>query len=394
MMQVNVQMLSGPLPPIDVPVDATVRDLKHHVQQSIDSNLKFHLQKMFIRDRQYEELLNGRTLESYDISSDTIIMLVIADHRHCRLAKNGEKTLFSPHHPFHINWLINEPVGQVTVRTDDICGNEDILFNLIQVNLSIHTLEIDGHWLEAHLLFCKNLMALRAGINIKYIFKDFSPIVIKTLEFYKTCVDGGHSKIQLTFCDLSAETDSTALSLALQSMTSLRKLSLPCNRIVESGFIDLAPALKSMSALQILNLSQNNIGDAEGCIALAAALSSMPALASVNLSANKLKGTGCAMLVTALAQISTLQDLYLSSNDIGDVGCVVLATALELMISIEVLGLSHNQITNKGLADLETTLVLLSHASLETLSLEGNDLSVSHCRRVLQSIPHLELRSN
>jgi hypothetical protein len=382
MMQVNVQMLSGPLPPIDVPVDATVRDLKHRVQ-SIDSNFEVHLQKLLIRDLQYDELLNGRTLESYDISSDTIIMLVIAEQLFKHVSQFKYTILCAT---INLKRFDTECISQISVRTDQFGYGAESLSYLVSKYLSVRLFEIDGYWLEEHLLFCQELLKLRADIDIRYVFRRFNSLVIKILEFCKTA---RNPKLEFADCILYAETDYVSLSKALQSISSLNELALNNNRIAESGLIALAPALMSMSSLQSLRITGNCLLGNAGCTSLAAVLPSMSALISVDLSSNQLSGTECAMLVSALSMVPTLQSLSLWHNHIGAAGCEVLAPALRSMTSLRVLELPDNQITEKGFTDLESALVFLSHASLDRLDLRGNRLDAARCKRVLHAIPHL-----
>jgi Ran GTPase-activating protein (RanGAP) involved in mRNA processing and transport len=83
-----------------------------------------------------------------------------------------------------------------------------------------------------------------------------------------------------------------------------------------------------MSALQVLDLQQNEIGD-----------------------------TGCCALVPALQSMSSLQKLDLRLNFIGDEGVWALESALQSLSLLQAVVLENNQIT----MDREELLTRIAH---------------------------------
>ena len=82
---------------------------------------------------------------------------------------------------------------------------------------------------------------------------------------------------------------------------------------------ELAPALLQMTGLQVLVLSDNQIGDA-GCEILAKILPQMTGLQVLWLDGNQIGDAGCEILAKILPQMTGLQWLWLGANRIGELG--------------------------------------------------------------------------
>jgi hypothetical protein len=84
LMTINVQMLSGPLPPITISADAEVHDLKmrlHTLYSTLNADFAFNRQKLLIHEPGDAGsdilLLNHQKLKSYEITESTTVVLFI-----------------------------------------------------------------------------------------------------------------------------------------------------------------------------------------------------------------------------------------------------------------------------------------------------------------------------
>ena len=102
----------------------------------------------------------------------------------------------------------------------------------------------------------------------------------------------------------------------LSKMTALQVLDLQSIEIGDKGMEALAPALGNMKALQTLNLSNNEIGE-KGVEALAPVLKDLN-LIELGLSYNGIDEKGAKALAPALGKMTALQVLDLSNNNIDD----------------------------------------------------------------------------
>ena len=105
-----------------------------------------------------------------------------------------------------------------------------------------------------------------------------------------------------------------------------------------AGALALAPALRELTGLQHLDLSNNHIGGhrigrhhmgARAGRALAPALSELKDLKWLNLRSNDLGPEGVRALAPALAGLTRLEVLHLCSNDLGTDGVRALPPALQ-----------------------------------------------------------------
>ncbi|CAK0835979.1 unnamed protein product, partial [Prorocentrum cordatum] len=115
-------------------------------------------------------------------------------------------------------------------------------------------------------------------------------------------------------------------------------------------------AAVALPRLQMLNLSENNVGD-EGAAALAAALrapGALPSLQELHLGRNRVGDEGAAALAAALrapGALPSLQTLNLRFNRVGDEGAAALAAALRApgaLPSLQTLNLMSNRVGDEG----------------------------------------------
>ena len=92
-------------------------------------------------------------------------------------------------------------------------------------------------------------------------------------------------------------------------------LDLHSKSITDEGCRTIAPALRTMPNLKILNLSRNNIGD-EGLAVLSNVVDAIPMLYDLALDDNKIGNVGCQCLLELIENdsLQSLTLLYLSVN--------------------------------------------------------------------------------
>jgi Ran GTPase-activating protein (RanGAP) involved in mRNA processing and transport len=403
---INVQTLSGSLPPIIISLNATVRDLKLRVQ-ALNADFRVDRQKLVLSDPSNDEcvgvvLLNHQTLHSYQITDSTNVALVMqpksdieANVEVCLDKILQDTTRFT-------ELLSNRELYATSIDVDSIDQHQELLLELFVTNRVVKSVQISGSWTREHLQFCKALLNLRPDIDIRFVVNRVTDA--RMIHFVVNfCNSNRCSSFRMVHnvssCWMSNEERSgfVSLSYALRSMSSLQILNLSNNAIGDAGCALLVPALQSMSSLQHLDLSLNEIG-AAGCASLAPALQSISSLQILNLSYNDFGDAGCASLAPALQSMSLLHVLDLSHNKFGAAGCSSLASALQSMSSLTALNLSHNDIGDKSCASLATALQSMS--SLCTLDLSYNFIGDAGCAELapalmlMSSLQNFQIRSN
>ena len=164
-------------------------------------------------------------------------------------------------------------------------------------------------------------------------------------------------ELDLSDDDKISDEGATALAIALEGNTTLRKLSLYDNQISDKGATALAQALEGNTTLHQLDLANNKISD-EGATALAQALEGNTTLHQLYLSNNQISDKGATALAIAMKvnTPTTLRVLYLSDNKISDKGASALAQALEGNTTLQELYLYNNQISDEGATALGSLL--------------------------------------
>lgn len=182
---------------------------------------------------------------------------------------------------------------------------------------------------------------------------------------------------------------------------TIRELYLPYAHIGGDQelecFKNLLPLLLKNTSIQILNLSENDIGDTFS-EDLARVLLKNSSIQELILSHNNIGDKGIEFLCSALLENTTLQRLYLVSNQFGEKGVVHLAQALLKTTSLQYLCLDYNDIGVKAVEAL--SLALVKNTSLQRLDMRCNNIDsigmVYLAQALLKNttLQHLDLRGN
>ena len=137
------------------------------------------------------------------------------------------------------------------------------------------------------------------------------------------------------------------IAIAISYNIHLQELNLGSNDLRTSGTVKIAKSLQKISSLTKLYINHNNITH-EAADDIAAVIFSSVKLQEFDVSGNNLQMTGAIKIVKALKGISTLRKLYLSNVNISDEVADDIAAAISCNTQIEVLDVSGNNIKAMG----------------------------------------------
>jgi hypothetical protein len=201
---INVQTLSGSLPPIMIPAESTVRYLKLRVQ-SLNSDFAFDLQKLLTNESgnssegevQQVVLQNHRTLHSYQITESANVLLVMLSKPNSvvcigSVLKDSKSIQ---------QLLQNGNLHGIAINAAQVCGDENSKFNLLQLyeqNRAIRSIDIICCWTQ-QFQFCQTLHSLRPDIDIRFdVFRsDNRDKITKILRILEICTVNHCSSFKL-----------------------------------------------------------------------------------------------------------------------------------------------------------------------------------------------------
>ena len=183
---------------------------------------------------------------------------------------------------------------------------------------------------------------------------------------------------------------SAKLTVALQTISSLKVLDLDYNGINEQVADDLAAGIKTNSSLEKLWLGGNCLGSS--IVLVLNALKEISTLTELNLNDNKSRGE---LLVPALSSTleknKLLKILQLRDSGLNENGVIVIAQSLCNHTKLKFLNLQNNNINEKVAEALAS--VISSNNGLEELYLGNNQLQlgVIQIARGLNNISSLKV---
>ncbi|CAO2587001.1 Leucine-rich repeat-containing protein 74A [Lemmus lemmus] len=191
-----------------------------------------------------------------------------------------------------------------------------------------------------------------------------------------------------------------AIAITLVSNTTILKLELEDNSIMEEGVLSLMEMLQENYYLQELNMSDNDLG-LEGARIISDFLQeNNSSLWKLKLSGNNFKEESAALLCQALSSNYRIRSLNLSHNQFSDVGgehlgqmlgmwkgwggALVLGDVLKLNSSLVYIDVSRNGITNEGASRISKGLEY--NETLQVLKLFLNPMSMEGAVFLITSI--------
>ena len=159
---------------------------------------------------------------------------------------------------------------------------------------------------------------------------------------------------------------------ALQSITSLRILSLGNSDISKKVSCELAVAIKSNNHLEKLGLYNSNMKSS--AFAVIQALSTISTLKYLNINDNQITEEAGEALASVVMHNTGLEELHLGGNNLGE-GMLIVAKALQHISMLKSLDLGNNNIS-KEVSD-ELALAIKANEQLEEMRLYGSSLKAS-----------------
>jgi Ran GTPase-activating protein (RanGAP) involved in mRNA processing and transport len=229
------------------------------------------------------------------------------------------------------------------------------------------------------------------------VLQEASCVALATALQYNTSL----TKLILQDTDLT-NAGLTRLSVGLGRNRSLIKLNLRGNQLQgELGCEALANALSPASsssssssssvasALKVLDMSENNLGNA-GAAALGRLLSTNPtALQELHVESCDMTGSGVAALAQGLRQNTHLQELNMCQNVVDTKAAKVLASMLECNKTLITLNLSGCSVSDESAASLATALT--HNETLQWLVLSFNRIGNVGVKALADMLPSTRL---
>nr|XP_048305237.1 leucine-rich repeat-containing protein 74A isoform X3 [Myodes glareolus] len=168
-----------------------------------------------------------------------------------------------------------------------------------------------------------------------------------------------------------------AIAITLVSNTTILKLELEDNSIMEEGVLSLMEMLHENYYLQELNMSDNDLG-LEGARIISDFLQeNNSSLWKLKLSGNNFKEESAALLCQALSSNYRIRSLNLSHNQFSDVGGEHLGQMLALNVGLQSLNLSWNHFHIRAAVALCNGLRCCSPPLESNVTLKKLDVSMN-----------------
>jgi Ran GTPase-activating protein (RanGAP) involved in mRNA processing and transport len=286
-----------------------------------------------------------------------------------------------------LRWLLTENTLQsITLDNNDKCDGHpsfDISGALLG-NSSLKELDIEDH---RAVIRSETFRAIPHMIRTNQDFETLDLSLSKRMDDrYKVVrllaqAAEGHAslkKLAIDYYDVSSNKrpsaedlinragTAEAIGIMLHNAPALREFSLSGCYMGSAGARHLADGLSSKkSVVESLNLSRNELGDAEAGI-FARVLLAKQNLKSLGLNTNHIGDAGALELAVALRQNNTLEHLGLSKNQIGSDGTSALADALVTNNALKYLSLTIGDDGATSIAEM-----LTRNESIENVCIEG-----------------------
>ncbi|XP_068947807.1 leucine-rich repeat-containing protein 74A [Petaurus breviceps papuanus] len=189
-----------------------------------------------------------------------------------------------------------------------------------------------------------------------------------------------------------------AIAIALVSNTTITRLELEDNWILEEGALALMQMLHENYYIQELNVSNNHLDSPGAKIITDFLLENTSSLWSIQLAGNNFNDETAQMFCNALTSNYRIKALDLSHNAFSEKGGEQLGHMLVLNEGLQTLDLSWNQLNLKGAVSLCNSLRV--NITLKTLDLSWNGFgnegaqALGDALRVNSTLAYLDISSN
>ena len=186
------------------------------------------------------------------------------------------------------------------------------------------------------------------------------------------------------------------ISTALKNISSIKMLDLTNNNIPEEVADELSAAIRANNSLEKLRLNGNHLGSST--IKIVNALKDISTLKEISLNGNQNRSEELAPALTStITKSKLLERLLLSDNNLNDDGVIKIAHSLCKHSKLKCFNLRNNNITEEAAEALAS--IISSNTGLEELYLDNNQLqlgviNISTALKNISSIKVLDLYNN
>ena len=192
-------------------------------------------------------------------------------------------------------------------------------------------------------------------------------------------------EVDMKSCDLQA-TGTVRVFKAMKNLSNLTKLNISNNNISDEVSDDVAVALFQSNSLEELDLSHNCV-HAAGAIKIFRKMNLILHLSKFNISHNGITDKAADDLADVLSHNFGLTELDLSYNCLQATGASIICKRMNGLTNLLKLNISNNNITGEAAHDIAT--ILSQNKSLEALDLSYNNLATSGTVQIFSSMKSL-----
>ena len=259
-------------------------------------------------------------------------------------------------------------------RLNLMCNNMtdkavDDLADVVKSNIFLEELYLSGNILQSSAIVIFEALKDISTLNVLDLgFNNMSGMVADSLADVIT--NNVHLK-ELHLFHNNLGPSAFAILQALKQISNLRHLNLSNNNMTDIVADDLADVIKRNPTLEYLAIGANKLESSDSLVVIMGALKHLSNIKVLNLCSCKVLACDVADVIKANAQ---LEELYLDYNDL-QLTAVVLLQALKQISNLKKLNLNGNNMTCRVVDDLAG--VIKSNYHLEVLCIRSNNLQSS-----------------
>jgi len=186
------------------------------------------------------------------------------------------------------------------------------------------------------------------------------------------------------------------LASTIAEMEYLQKMTMRDANIGNKGFAALVEATKGKDTFQVVDASDNRIGDTNMMSFLPAYIKDNISLVEIRLASNNISTKGFESLVKCISTSTTFQSLDLSDNPVTNRSCKAVGKLLKSSVSLRSFTWRNNRMMGDGLLQImkavrsaKTLLSLDLSSSYDTIQFDKN-MATEYCKFLLE--PQMRLR--
>ena len=227
----------------------------------------------------------------------------------------------------------------------------------------------------------KNISSL-VKINVSHNeIIDEAADVLASVLLYNTLLQ----ELDLSYNSLS-KLDSLRIFKGMKNILNLVKINVSHNEIIDEAADELANVLLHNTLLQELDLSYNSLSKLDS-LRIFKGMKNILSLVKINVSHNEIIDEAVDELANVLLHNTLLQELDLSYNSLSKLDSLRIFKGMKNILSLVKINVSHNEIIDEAADELAN--VLLHNTLLQELDLSYNSLSKLDSLRILKGVKNI-----